>query len=119
MNLMPKLNCLFAVLVFSVAVICPTGMRLWAAGLKSTAVPNPPARPPKDAKLDVAILFDFSAVDLPSGDATKDAAMKNKCDAFAKITREQVYPLIREVTGTTPGKCYKEIQIKVVPNGSM
>jgi hypothetical protein len=89
---------------------------------QSKPVPNSAAaaaRPAKDTKLDLAINFDFSGLALHSGDAAKDDALKNRCDTFAKLIREQVYPLLREITGLSLGKYYKEIRIQIVPNGGM
>jgi hypothetical protein len=83
--------------------------------LKSKATPNAGARPAKDAKPDVEFVFDFKALNLNSGDAKKDAALKQRCAYFAKITRSEVYPLLREITGVSVGKHYIEIRYQILP----
>jgi hypothetical protein len=116
----PKRDFMFAAILLSVAFVGRAGTLLSAEERpRPSESRNAPARPPKNTKLDVAIILDFSDLDLHSGDTKKDAALKNNCDTFAKITREQVYPLLREITGVSVGKYYKEIRIKIVPNGSL
>jgi len=118
--MLPKRNFVFAVILLSVTFVGRTGKLLSAQEApKPNAIRNAPGRPPKNTRLDVQITFDFSDLNLHSGDTKEDAALKNNCDAFAKITREQVYPLLREITGVWIGEYYKEIRIKIVQNGSL
>ena len=116
----PNKNSLIVVALFLAALVGPSSGRASVEGGQSPqAAQNAPARPAKDASLDVAFVFDFSKLDLASGDAAKDAALKAGCDTFARTTRDQVYPLLREITGVALGKYYKEIQFRIVPTGGV
>ena len=50
--------------------------------MKSKATPHAGARPAKDAKPDVEFVFDFKALNFNSGNAKKDAALKQRCEYF-------------------------------------
>jgi hypothetical protein len=44
---------------------------------------------------------------------------KTDCDSFIAATRDQVYPIFREVTGVSLSKCYKEIRYVILPTDPM
>ena len=116
----PNKNSLIAVAIFLAALVGSSSGRVSAAGEPKPQVAQAvPARLAKDASLDLAFVFDFSKLDLNTGDAVRDTALKTNCDTFARLTREQVYPLLREITGVALGKYYKEIQFRIVPTGGV
>jgi hypothetical protein len=69
---------------------------------------------PKDTRPDVRFVFDFKALNFNSGDARKDAALRTACDSFVKTTRDQVYPILRDITGVYVGKRHKEIRYTIL-----
>src|SRR5262249_26269301 len=65
---------------------------------------------PEDTRPDVRFVFDFNQLNFNSGDAEKDAALRVACDSFVKTTRDQIYPILRDITGVYVGKHCKEIR---------
>lgn len=43
------------------------------------------------------------------------ASRQVDCDSFITATRDQVYPIFREVTGVSLSKCYKELHYIILP----
>jgi hypothetical protein len=74
-----------------------------------TAAPLQTLAPPPTASpmpSDVEFAIDCSA--LPAG-------RKPDCEAFINATRDQVYPILREITGISLSQCYKVITYKILP----
>ncbi len=67
-----------------------------------TPLPSPTSTPPPS---DLPFTIDCSA--LP-------ASRQVDCDSFIAATRDQVYPIYREVTGVSLSKCYKEIHYVIL-----
>jgi Leucine-rich repeat (LRR) protein len=76
-------------------------------------------RLPKDTKPDVRFVFDYKDLNFNSGDSKKDAALKTARDSFEKTVSNQVYPLLREITGVALGKYIKEIRYSIVREGTL
>jgi hypothetical protein len=74
---------------------------------------------PKDTRPDVLFVFDFDQLNFNSGFPKRDAELKARCDAFVKTQRDEVYPVLREITGVPLGKYYKEIRYTIVPAGQV
>jgi hypothetical protein len=85
-----------------------------------TAVPTPlPASAPAStptvaptlagtpAPSDIVFTIDCSA--LPSD-------RRGDCDAYLAATRDQVYPILREMTGVSLSQCYKTIRYVILPD---
>jgi len=93
------------------------------AEAEKTQAAKPKARQavrlPKDTKPDVRFVFDFSELNLHSGDPKKEAALKAACDRFARYTRDEVYPILREITGVYVGKHFKDVSYTIKPVGTM
>ncbi len=60
-----------------------------------------PTQPPTQTPLPADLPFTIDCSALPSRQAD--------CDAYIAATRDQVYPIYREVTGVSLSKCYKEM----------
>jgi hypothetical protein len=74
---------------------------------------------PKDSKIDVDFVYDFTDLKFNSGDAKKDAALKGACGTFVDTTRNHVYPVLRELTGVQVGKHFKQIQYTILAADSV
>jgi Leucine-rich repeat (LRR) protein len=74
---------------------------------------------PKDTKPDLTFLFDYSDLNLNTGDTKKDAALKAARESFEKNIRNQVYPVLRDITGVYLGKYVKEIRYTLVRDKSL
>jgi hypothetical protein len=73
----------------------------------TTAIPiSTPAPTQTPLSSDLPFTIDCSA--LPE-------SRKADCDSFIAATRDQVYPIFREVTGVSLSKCYKEIHYVILP----
>ena len=64
-------------------------------------------------------VFDFSELRAPSGDAASARSLERACDSFAVNTRDRVYPVLRDITGVSLGKSYREVRYKIKPAGTM
>src|SRR5688572_12407126 len=66
----------------------------------SSATPKPTLLPP-----DITFSIDCSAV---------DASLQPDCDKYIANTRDQVYPLLRELTGVSLSSCYTNINYTIL-----
>jgi hypothetical protein len=102
--------------------IPPSQMPLLSATSASTAISTPtatiaptktqqvilptPTLTPTTVPSDLPFTIDCSAL---------SASRQADCDAFVAVTRDQVYPIYREVTGVSLSKCYKSIKYVILP----
>ena len=70
------------------------------------ALPPTPTLTPTTVPSDLPFTIDCSA--LP-------ASRQADCDAFIAATRDQIYPIYRELTGVSLSKCYKSIHYVILP----
>jgi hypothetical protein len=71
---------------------------------------------PKDREPDVRFVFDYSELNLKTVDPKQDATIRASRDSFEKAVRNQVYPILRDITGVYLGKYRKEIRYTIVRN---
>jgi hypothetical protein len=71
---------------------------------------------PKDTKPDVRFVFDYSELNFNTGDPKQDATIRASRDSFEKAVRNQVYPILRDITGVYVGKRQKVIRYTIVRN---
>jgi len=60
---------------------------------------------------------DLSKADLPFFIDCKqlDPARQAACKSFIATTRDEIYPILREITGTSLSSCYKAVYYKILP----
>ncbi len=76
---------------------------------KPTETPTQaPTQPPTQTPLPSDLPFTIDCSALP-------ASRQADCDSFIAATRDQVYPIFREVTGVSLSKCYKSIHYIILP----
>ena len=63
---------------------------------------------PTQAPLPADLPFTIDCTALP-------ASRQADCDSYITATRDQVYPIFREVTGVSLSRCYKEIHYIILP----
>lgn len=67
-----------------------------------------PTQPPTQTPLPSDLPFTIDCSALP-------ASRQADCDSFIAATRDQVYPILREITGVSLSKCYKSIHYIILP----
>ncbi|MBM3129357.1 MAG: hypothetical protein FJ009_12125 [Chloroflexi bacterium] len=83
----------------------PTAPSPWRIPTNPTTAIRKPATP--FAPADLPFHIDCSAL---------DPSRKAECDRYIANTRDLVYPLLREITGTSLSSCYDAVYYKIVPD---
>jgi hypothetical protein len=83
----------------------PTAPSPWRIPTNPTTAIRKPATP--FAPADLPFHIDCSAL---------DPSRKAECDLYIANTRDLVYPLLREITGTSLSSCYDAVYYKIVPD---
>lgn len=88
-----------------VSTVRPTTASLPGHNPNPTTVARKPATP--FAPADLPFHIDCRAL---------DPSRKPECDRFIANTRDLVYPLLRDITGTALSRCYAAVYYKIVPD---